>query len=229
MVGQTVPFVTGSDVTSVGTIINSVQYKDIGIILNVTPHINPDGLVILDVYPEVSSLTDQTVTIQAGVSAPVFDKRSALSRVGIKDGQTIIIGGLMQDQLSKTVNKIPLLGDIPYLGAVFSHTTQTKVKTELLIFLTPHVALQPGQLKDMSQQEKAGTILTPNAVGPGVFDEHLRGMERGSTTQPYAPRPSVVEPAASQPSNSAPVVQPAEPPPAPEPQPMEPATNGPHE
>ena len=202
MVGQSVPFVTGSDVTSVGTIINQVQYNDIGIILNVTPHINPDGLVILDVDPEVSSLSGQTVNIQAGVNAPVFNKRGVLSRVGIRDGQTVIIGGLMQDLKTSNVDKVPLLGDIPYLGSLFRHTTESKTKTELLIFLTPHVALQPDVLKGMSEQERAATKLVPSAVAPGVFDDHLHGMQIGSSTQPLRPRPSVVIPPGGQPPAS---------------------------
>ena len=168
-----------------------MQYQDIGIILNVTPHVNPDGLVILDVNPQISALTGETVTVQAGVNAPVFDNRQAQSRVAIMDGHTIVIGGLMEDKKTKNIDKVPLLGDIPLVGYLFSHTTEKKTKTELLIFLTPHVALQPPALKGMSQQEKDGTKLVPNAVAPGVFQEHLNGMERGGApTQPSATMPA---------------------------------------
>ena len=142
-VGNEVPFITNTRITDTGQTINTIQYQDIGIILDVTPHINPEGLVILDVAPEISEQTGQGVTISQGVAAPVFSKRSAQSRVGIVDGQTIVIGGLMQDQKTQTITKVPFLGDLPGIGPAFTRYQNTKTKTELLIFLTPHVALQP--------------------------------------------------------------------------------------
>jgi len=186
-VGDEVPFITDSYTDSNGGIHNTVQYQDLGVILDVTPHINPDGLVIMDINPEISSLTGQTVTIQAGVSVPVYELRSAQSRVAIEDGQTIVIGGLMQDQKTEQVNKIPLLGDIPLLGSLFSYRTRNKTKTELLIFLTPHVAMLPDSLLQQSRDEVRGLKLTPGAVQPGTMQDQMRGMSRGSTTQPSTP------------------------------------------
>jgi general secretion pathway protein D len=184
LVGQEVPFVTNSRTTDTGQTINTIEYDDIGIILSVTPHINPEGLVIMDVYPEISALTGQTVPISETVNAPVFARRAAQSRVAIRDGQTIVIGGLMEDRNTDHVDKVPILGDIPWLGALFRRTTQDKIKTELLIFLTPHVARVPDDLKSMSESEKAGTKAVRDAVEPGMFDEHMKGMERGATTRP---------------------------------------------
>ena len=181
-VGSYVPFVQNTRIDSLGGQTNTIQYQDIGIILNVTPHINPDGLVILDVSPEISSLTTSSVTISNGVTAPIYSVRSADSRVGIMNGQTIVIGGLMQDQKQTTIQKIPILGDIPLLGRLFQRDQVSKTKTELLIFLTPHVAQRPDVLKPMSQDELKGTKLTPGAVESGIFDDHMRGMQRGATT-----------------------------------------------
>jgi general secretion pathway protein D len=184
-IGSEVPIITNSTTDALGGQINTVQYRDIGIILNVTPHINPEGLVICDVSPEVSAITDQTVPISSTVNAPVFSLRSADTRVGIKDGTTIVIGGLMQDQKTQTINKIPLLGDIPGLGVFFSRIQVDKTKTELLFFITPHVALAPEKLQGMSQDEMKGTTLTPRAVQPGMYEQHMRGMQLGgSSTQP---------------------------------------------
>ena len=180
MVGQEVPFITSSRITETGQTINTIQYDDIGIILNVTPHINPQGLVTMDVAPEISTLTGETVPISDTVAAPVFAKRSAQSRVAIRDGQTIVIGGLMEDRLTKSVDKVPLLGDIPVLGLLFRRTIERKTKTELLIFLTPHVALVPDDLEGMSEQEKQGAKIIPDAVEKGAFEEHLKGMKRGA-------------------------------------------------
>jgi general secretion pathway protein D len=212
MVGQSVPFVTGTETFDTGAVNNTVQYDNIGIILDVTPHINPAGLVTMDIYPQTSSLAAQTVPIGGGINAPVFNMRYAQARVAVRDGQTIVIGGLMQDQLSKTVNKVPFLGDIPCLGVLFQSTTETKTKTELLIFITPHVALQPDELQDMSKQEKAGLKIVPKAVEPGLFDEHMKGLERGASTRPAIPDVSVIE--------VVPTTQPTEP------QPADPTTNG---
>jgi len=152
--------------------------------------------VILDVAPEISQLTGQTINVGPGANPPVIADRSAFSRVGIRDGQTIVIGGLMQDQKTLTVNKVPFLGDIPLIGVAFSRTQVDKTKTELLIFLTPHVAQAPDVLSPMSHDELRGTQLTPGAVAPGTFDDHLRGMQRGNvpTSQQSAPRPPVFEP-----------------------------------
>ena len=184
MVGQEVPFITRSQLTDTGQTINTIEYDDIGIILTVTPHINPDGLVIMDVYPEISALTGTTVPISETVNAPVFARRAAQSRVAIRDGQTIVIGGLMEDRNTENVQKVPILGDIPWLGALFRRTTKDKIKTELLIFITPHVARVPDDLESMSESEKAGTKAVRDAVEPGMFDEHMKGMERGATTRP---------------------------------------------
>jgi len=187
MVGQEVPFITRSQLTDTGQTINTIEYDDIGIILTVTPHINPDGLVIMDVYPEISALTGTTVPISETVNAPVFARRAAQSRVAIHDGHTIVIGGLMEDRNVETVQKVPILGDIPLLGALFSRTIKTKTKTELLMFLTPHVARVPEDLVGMSANEQAGTKLTPDAVQPGAFEEHMKGMQRGATPPPQQP------------------------------------------
>lgn len=179
-VGNEVPFITNTRITDTGQQINTIQYQDVGIILNVLPQINPDGLVIMDVVPEISQLTGTTVPISAGVNAPVIAKRSAESRVGVRTGQTIVIGGLMEDRKTSTINKIPVLGDIPIIGpAVFSTSQIRKSKTELLIFLTPHVAQQPDLLQDATEQEKQTLKLTPKSVAPGKFEEHLDGMQRG--------------------------------------------------
>jgi general secretion pathway protein D len=187
MVGQVVPIVTSSNLTDTGQTINQIQYTNIGIILDVTPHINPDGLVIMDVYPQISALTGDTVPISSTSSAPVFAQRSAESHVCIRDGQTIVIGGLMQDQLTKNVQKVPLLGDIPVVGMLLQSSSTIKAKTELLIFMTPHVATQPESLTSMTEDEKAGMKIVPEAVEKGTFQEHMLGMQRGGT-------PSTVKP-----------------------------------
>ena len=180
-VGQEVPFIRETRTTETGQTINTIEYEDIGIILEVTPHINPEGLVILDVRPEISTIQDTTVPISETLSAPTFGKRSAESKVGILNGQTIVIGGLVEDRKNKTVRKVPLLGSIPLVGALFRRTEDTTQKTELLIFLTPHVARNATDLEAMSKEEQSGSQVVPGAIAPGRFEEHMEGMQRGAS------------------------------------------------
>ena len=146
MVGQQVPIVTSNTLTALGQTVSNYAYQSVGIILDVTPHINPDGVVTLQVSPEISQLTAQTVTVGLGVNVPVIASRQASSIVAVKDGETVVIGGLMQDQKTVTINKIPLIGDIPIIGSLFSRTQYDKSSKDGVakLFLTPHVASEPG-------------------------------------------------------------------------------------
>lgn len=113
------------------------EYLDIGIILNVTPHVNKAGFVTLDIAPQVSDI-DSFATVE-GTSMPILTTEQAKTQVMIKDGETLVIAGLIKDQVSNTKNKIPILGDIPIIGLLFKKKTDTKQKTDLLIFITPHI------------------------------------------------------------------------------------------
>ncbi|HLX59738.1 MAG TPA: secretin N-terminal domain-containing protein [Planctomycetota bacterium] len=201
-VGQEVPFIVSSRQTDTGQTVNTIQYQDIGIILNVTAHINDQGLVIMDVAPEVSSLTGQTVPIQAGVNAPVFAKRSASSRVGVPDGDTVVIGGMMEDKKTESSQGIPVLRKIPGMGWLFGSKTRDKSKTELLIFLTPHVAQAPLSLKPMSEQDTDHLKLLPKAITPGIYDEHMEGLERGTAPIVEIVEPPVIKPPEVKPPES---------------------------
>ena len=143
----------------------------------------------MDVAPEISSISTSTVPISENFNAAVFTKRSASSRVDIRDGQTIVIGGLIQDSKNATITKVPILGDIPLLGVLFRRTIDGKRKTELLIFLTPLVAQLPDALPAMSAGELARTRIIRGAVRPGAFQEQLEGM-KGGMPQPEAPQES---------------------------------------
>ncbi|MFA9476726.1 type II secretion system secretin GspD [Phycisphaerales bacterium AB-hyl4] len=176
IVGNNVPFIRRSRTTDAGQVINDIEYEDIGIILTVTPHINPDGLVTLDVSPEISAITDSSIRISETVQAPIFSRRAANARVAVRDGQTIVIGGLMEDSKTQIVNKVPLLGDIPLLGALFRNTSDSLTKTELLIFLTPEVVKDPMTLEGLGDRELHNTDIVPEAVEPGALERHMRRM-----------------------------------------------------
>jgi len=181
-----VPLIRSTRETNEGQTISSFTWEDIGIIVEVTPHINPDGLVIMDVYPEISTLTAETVQMSPTVNPRVIAKRAAQMRIAVPDGRTVVIGGLMEDRLTDSVDKVPILGDIPGLGLLFQRKVQTKNKTELLVFLTPHVAKQPEDLDGMSRDEQAGTKVIGKAVEEGAFEEHMEGMQRGAADRPPA-------------------------------------------
>jgi type IV pilus assembly protein PilQ len=116
--------------------------KDIGITLRVTPYVNQDNFVTLDVDPEVSNLAD-TVTFGGGASGtaeiPVIDSRNALTRVIVKSGETLVIGGLVKTDEVLRKSGVPLLKDIPLLGNVFKHSSKTTMNFDLLVFITPTI------------------------------------------------------------------------------------------
>lgn len=138
-VGQRVPLITDSRVTVQGDTINSFRYEDIGVNLTVTPKISPDGFVKLDLGTTNSSLASSDVKINASATVPVINQRRANTTVSVQNGQTIIIGGLIGTQEDRRERKVPVLGDIPYLGAAFRSTKISREKKELLIFLTPQI------------------------------------------------------------------------------------------
>ncbi|MEP9411199.1 MAG: hypothetical protein HRF42_07300 [Candidatus Brocadia sp.] len=137
-VGSEVPILTSSGQQQGTTVtFQQVQYRDTGIILTVTPHIAENDFITLDVKQEVSD-AQQTTT---GVSdSPTFSTRQAETSLVIKSGHTISLGGIIQQRDEKGISKIPLLGDIPYLGNLFKTTSITNRRTELIILITPHIA-----------------------------------------------------------------------------------------
>jgi general secretion pathway protein D len=155
-VGQEVPLITSTSYNGLtGLPISSYTYQNVGVILKVTPFITADGLVEMILQPQVSAI-DQTsgIAVGNGINAPVIDITSADTVVVTPDRQTIVIGGLIQDQKTKSESKIPLLGDIPGLGALFRHKIITSSTSELIIFLTPHIVQAPTQLAALSESER---------------------------------------------------------------------------
>jgi general secretion pathway protein D len=176
VVGQSAPLPTSVSYNTSGSstipIVN-VTYTDIGIILNVTPYIGK-GLVEMIVQPEISSInTSLSQTIASGVSAPYLDVRSADTVVVTPDGQPVVIGGLISNTKTQSDSKVPFLGDIPILGNLFKSSTKSNDKTELLIFLTPHIIQSPAGLPNMSANEAAQTRLITNSIPEMELDRVL--------------------------------------------------------
>jgi general secretion pathway protein D len=183
-VAQQVPLITNVRYDNFGNQINGVEYTPVGIILRVTPFITSNGMVEMIISPEISNLSDETVPIAAGVNAPVINTRSADTVVVTPDRQTVVIGGLMSKLKTETDSKIPWLGDIPLLGNLFKRRVRGDTKTELLIFLTPHIVQAPSQLAAMSAGERAQQVITPQSFPDQDLDRFLNGLPPRSRTDP---------------------------------------------
>jgi type II secretory pathway component GspD/PulD (secretin) len=130
-----IPYVTSN--ATANTVSQAVQYVTVGIQMSVTPSINADGRITLQINPVVSQ-PSATAAASAG-GAPAVDSRNATTTVLVRDGETIVIGGLISDSVQNTIAKVPILGDIPILGWLFKKKTVSRSRTELLLFVTSKI------------------------------------------------------------------------------------------
>jgi pilus assembly protein CpaC len=132
-----IPIVQSAQTGTVATV--TIQYQEYGVRLNILPHIMSDDNIELKVAPEVSALDYANAVVMSGFVIPALRTRKAETTVNLKSGQSIIIGGLIQNEMSKAVKQIPLLGDIPILGELFKMQTFKNGETELVIIITPEI------------------------------------------------------------------------------------------
>ncbi|MGQ0629348.1 MAG: secretin N-terminal domain-containing protein, partial [Phycisphaerales bacterium] len=162
-----------------GNTVTAVEREDVGIILDVTPQVNEDGYIRMDIQPQISSLTNRTTQINEDVAAPVITKREVKTIVTVKDGETVVIGGLIQDTEEMRMTKVPVLGDLPFVGGLFKSNEYSKTKTELLVLVTPRVVRsgQPGsveklreitnqEIERLSEPDRVRTATPPMAIDP---------------------------------------------------------------
>jgi hypothetical protein len=142
-VGSEIPIVTSSNVTATGIITTNIDRRQVGVILQVTPKINPDGSVLMRIVPEVSAVVPTPVQLGNGLLGTALTIQHLETTVLAQDGETVALGGLISKSDSKSENKIPVLGDLPLIGAAFRYRQELKSKKELLIILTPHVVHAP--------------------------------------------------------------------------------------
>jgi type II secretory pathway component GspD/PulD (secretin) len=193
----------------------------VGILLEVTPQINPDGFVRMEIKQTVSDVTGSTVDVGPGVTAPIFFDREANTTVTVKDNETVVLGGLITSRTENREQKVPLVGDIPGLGLLFRHQQDTTKRTELLVVLTPHVIRTIDDYRALSVVERDRMEATPNEVladplmeGLQVTPEELQAIEarhgeaaparrsapvrddktKGSPDEPYGPLRPVLRP-----------------------------------
>lgn len=187
-VGENVPFMGTSTIGTGGVSQQSVDRKDTGITLKITPQITDGDYIKLDVMQEISALKD---TVQIGVASTdrTTTKRSAKTSVIVKDQETVAIGGLISEIERESVSKIPLLGDIPLLGYLFRSKSMKREKTNLILLLTPRVIKDGRDLVDVTQKQrerfmgaskKADPVDVPAEIGrnPGEDQPTVKGEEK---------------------------------------------------
>jgi general secretion pathway protein D len=227
MVGQNVPFVTGSyaqATTGTTGAINpfqTIERKDIGLTLKIKPQISEGGTIKMDVSEEVSTLSPTAV---AGATDLVTNKRQLKTKVIVDDGHTVVLGGLIEDNVQNTRQKVPILGSIPILGALFRYDSHKKVKTNLMIFLRPTIIRNAADSNRVTQDRyrrllgRSGGILDdqramvedfrPKPIIEGKDTTKTRSKDAGSenaTSTPSsadspAPTPKIVAPGSSTPA-----------------------------
>jgi len=157
-VGQNIPYLTRTGTTTTENSYSNFEYKDVGISLKITPQISQDRLVRLRIEQTVNKLSG------AVTSTPITLKRTINTTVIVHDQNTVVIGGLIDDTMSNSESSVPCLGSIPLLGWLFKSIGQSTEKTNLYVFLTPHVVKSPEDAKSMFSEK----------------DELIRGIEEGS-------------------------------------------------
>jgi len=185
VVGQNVPFRTGSTVSgSQGTTnpFTTIQREDVGLTLEVTPHINNDNLVRLSIHQEVSEVDASSLSVIGSEAAAdlITNKRTIDTTILVDDGEVIILGGLIRDKETTAVSKVPFLGSIPVLGMLFRSKTYSTEKQNLLVFLRPTVLTTKADISKVSERkynrvfqvEIEGTSTVPERISD-LFDGNL--------------------------------------------------------
>lgn len=189
VIGQNVPFITGSYAVSAAattpTPFQTVERRDVGLTLRVKPQISEGGTVRLQIYQEVSSVQDAT-----NLAGVITNKRAVESTVLVDDGHIVVIGGLIQDAIKDGIQKVPVLGDIPLLGALFQYKTRSRTKTNLMVFLRPTLVrdLQradafTGERYDYILGEQRKVKPEPSAVLPDIESPSLPPLQQPPTIE----------------------------------------------
>ena len=182
-VGNLVPFLTTSSqstLTANSAIINSIDYRETGVIMEVTPRVNSGGLVTLDIAQEVSDV-DAASTAASTIQSPTFLERNVRSRVVVQDGQTVGLAGLIRDNSSRNNDGIPWLKDIPLLGLLAGQQNNTRSRTELIVLVTPHVIHDQRDARSLTED------LRDSLINAAAIPTELQRAPRSSSPDPQQP------------------------------------------
>jgi len=184
-VGERVPFITSSQLTVNGTV-NTTELINTGIILSVTPRISPDGMVVMAIQAERSAVGDESDGIPISINqngdvirSPKIDTQTATAVVSARSGQTIVFGGLINDSTLVVDRQVPVLGDIPLLGRLFSYETYDKNRSELLIIITPIVVRNDEDAAMVRDQEMSRMSWCLADVAELYGNNAFAGVETG--------------------------------------------------
>ena len=158
LVGDEVPIPTRQAVSNISPeapTVNEIEYRNTGILLTVSPRVNSGGMVTMDISQEVSSVVNN---ITSQIDAPTIQQRQLNSTVSIRDGQTVVLGGLIRDQSSTRETGVPLLKDIPGFGKLFSNTDNVSQRTELIVLITPRVISNEKDTDAITQEYREKMI-----------------------------------------------------------------------
>ncbi len=152
-VGDQVPIAVGQQQSTAvnSTILNTIEYRDTGVVLDVTPRVNPGGLVVMDISQEVSNVREQK---SGGVDSPTISTRNISSTVAVRDNQSIVLGGLIRSNGNNTSSGVPFLHDIPILGTLFGSKSDTDSRTELVIVITPKIIFNEDDMTRITNDYK---------------------------------------------------------------------------
>src|SRR5712691_1760600 len=172
-VGALVPVLTQTSQSTIANapVINSVEYRDTGVIMLVTPRVNSGGLVTLDISQEVSDVANTT---SSTIDSPTFNQRLIRTRVAVQDGQTVGMAGLIRDSDLQGNTGIPLLKDIPLLGSLVSGQQNDRERTELLVLITPHVVHDQRDALALTEDLRNG-LINAGLVPQQLQTKPLRG------------------------------------------------------
>jgi general secretion pathway protein D len=196
MVGENIPFVTGQSQTAAtgGQIFSQIDRRDVGINLKITPQITSEDNVRLDVYQEISDITT-TPGLNPNIVGPSTTKRSASTTVVVRDMQTMVIGGLIRDNVTSSTSKVPLLGDIPILGWLFKFKTTKVEKVNLMIFITPYIIKNESDVAELTK--KKGDAIEKFRDRYKIEKKDMGGLIE---TKKPGPAPTVTAPTGTTPS-----------------------------
>ena len=182
-ISQSLPYVLSQREDGNGNLTFNYAFLDVGIILTVTPRITSNGYVTMDVTQTANDFVRYT-----DFNAPVVNQREAQTTISVKDGETAVLGGIIRNTVATTVNKVPLLGDIPILGNLFRSNNTEKVKTELLVFLTPRVVRSDDESRRLRE-------ITEKTLDPKTQDRLTKEREiqtRAAAAVPLPPPPAPI-------------------------------------
>ncbi len=151
-VGDQVPVVTQSAVSTIdpdAPIVNAVSFRDTGVILDITPRVSDNGVVVLDITQEVSSVIETTTS---GIDSPTIQQRRIETSVAVHDGESLALGGLIEDSRNVTSTGVPFLSEIPLLGEAFKSKSRKAGRTELLVLITPRVVRDRNEARLVTEE-----------------------------------------------------------------------------